>query len=293
MSDVVVKIDMDPLVERFQPDLVELWRTGGDVRPHPNDGPKTKQVWTFCQDILNQETSTINLQQFGENVSLFAPRVVKKIIEGSDEPEIELVNLSEEEKGNKLKKLCQKQIDHFIKYRDILPAIQELLNMDDNVLETVTNNGETDDSSDKENDDVNSRKVLINMQILKRASKVKVKINKQKFLKDYVDRLPQKEPVKPHKIRKVESAEVVKKHGFADLSAEELEAKRSMKKCYFKHKFWPCRKCTGCIKPDCGVCMYCKDKSKFGGHNILKQKCIHKKCSNPVVRSCDRCQWNL
>ena len=247
-------------------------------------------MWSFCQDILNQEPGTINLQQFGETVTLFAPRAVKKIIEDSEEPpEIEFVYLTDEEKTTKLKKLCRKQIDHFIKYRDILPEIQDLLKIDDNVLETVT----TNEDDDKENIDTTSRKVILNMQILKRASKVKVKINKQKFLKDYVDRLPQKEPVKPHKIRKQESTEVVKKHGFADLSAEELEAKRSMKKCYFKHKFWPCRKCTGCIKPDCGVCMYCKDKSKFGGHNILKQKCIHKKCSNPVVRSCDRCQWNL
>ena len=32
MSDAVVKIDMDPLVERFQPDLVEAWRAGEAAR---------------------------------------------------------------------------------------------------------------------------------------------------------------------------------------------------------------------------------------------------------------------
>ena len=39
-----------------------------------------------------------------------------------------------------------------------------------------------------------------------------------------------------------------------------------------------CRKCSGCLKPDCGECKYCKDKVKFGGKNLLKQACAYKVC---------------
>lgn len=291
MSDTVVRIDMEPLVEKFQPQSAESWRTGNDIKPHPNDAPQLKEVWRICEELLNKEN--INVQEFGEDVKIFAPKKVRKYVEGSEEPELELVHMTDEEKVSKLKKLCKLQIEHFVKYRDILPEIQDLLKVED--LKLVIVEDFLSDSSDKENIDTDegSNEIRINIQILKRASKAKVKVLKQKFLKEYVDRLPQKPLVKSPKAKKQVNAEVVKKHGFADLSAQELEAKRSMKKCYFKHKLWPCRKCSGCIRPDCGVCMYCKDKSKFGGHNILKQKCIHKKCSNPVVRSCERCTWNL
>ena len=292
MSDSVVKIDMDPLVERFQPGLVEAWRSGQDVQPHPNDSPEMKEVWRTCQDILRLEDSALDLGRFKEDATIFEPRKVRKLGEGSDEPEIELVFPTHEEKISRLKKICQKQIEHFVRYRDTLPEIQDLLQLAE--IKLSLTEADYDASSDKENMelDQSTKKVRINMQILKRASKVKVRINKQKFLKQYIDKLPQKPDLKKPIMKQI-NKEVVKKHGFADLSSEELEAKRSMKKCYFKHKFWPCRKCSGCVRPDCGECMYCKDKSKFGGHNILKQKCIHKKCSNPVVRSCERCQWNL
>ena len=295
MSDTVIKIDMDPLVERFQPELVEAWRSGEDVRPHPNDGPEMKEVWRLCQDILEQEDSDVDLQRYKEDAKLFEPRKVVKLVEGTEEQNIELVFPTREEKISKLKKICKKQIDYFVRYRDILPEIKDLLQLAEMTLTSPGDEVDHDASSDKENREQyqSTKRPIINIEILKRASKAKVRINKQKFLKQYVDKLPQKTDLTSPIMKKQLNSEVVKKHGFADLSAEELEAKRSIRKCYFKHKFWPCRKCSGCIRPDCGACMYCKDKSKFGGQNILKQKCIHKKCSNPVVRSCERCQWNL
>jgi hypothetical protein len=40
-----------------------------------------------------------------------------------------------------------------------------------------------------------------------------------------------------------------------------------------------CGECTGCLKnDDCGKCRYCKDKTKFGGQNRLRQKCLHRRC---------------
>ena len=46
----------------------------------------------------------------------------------------------------------------------------------------------------------------------------------------------------------------------------------------------PCKECPNCIKPDCRRCIFCRDKRKYGGKNIKKQKCMYKdKCSNPIV----------
>ncbi|XP_064651585.1 uncharacterized protein LOC135502566 [Lineus longissimus] len=42
-----------------------------------------------------------------------------------------------------------------------------------------------------------------------------------------------------------------------------------------------CHKCRGCLAKDCGRCINCLDKPKFGGRNTAKQCCIHRKCANP------------
>ncbi|KAH3729520.1 hypothetical protein DPMN_055491 [Dreissena polymorpha] len=34
-----------------------------------------------------------------------------------------------------------------------------------------------------------------------------------------------------------------------------------------------CNDCTGCKAPDCGECIHCKDKPKFGGRGVRKQCC--------------------
>ena len=51
--------------------------------------------------------------------------IEEKIIEQS------LKGHHDEEKVSKLKKLCKLQIEHFVKYRDILPEIQDLLKVED------------------------------------------------------------------------------------------------------------------------------------------------------------------
>jgi DNA (cytosine-5)-methyltransferase 1 len=35
-----------------------------------------------------------------------------------------------------------------------------------------------------------------------------------------------------------------------------------------------CFKCSTCVVPDCGVCVYCKDMKKYGGPGIKKQSCM-------------------
>ena len=48
-------------------------------------------------------------------------------------------------------------------------------------------------------------------------------------------------------------------------------------------KATPCRACPACIRPDCEVCVYCKDKKHFGGPGKLKQRCKERKCQSPKV----------
>lgn len=43
-------------------------------------------------------------------------------------------------------------------------------------------------------------------------------------------------------------------------------------------KKYRCKKCEGCKKEDCGACIYCRDKKKFGGSNVIKQACKYRTC---------------
>ncbi|KAL7470520.1 hypothetical protein ACHAXS_010794 [Conticribra weissflogii] len=37
-----------------------------------------------------------------------------------------------------------------------------------------------------------------------------------------------------------------------------------------------CGECPTCLKPDCQECKFCKDMKKYGGPNLLRQRCIHR-----------------
>lgn len=39
-----------------------------------------------------------------------------------------------------------------------------------------------------------------------------------------------------------------------------------------------CKQCIGCMAEDCGKCLYCLDKPKFGGNDVKKQKCLRRRC---------------
>ena len=45
-----------------------------------------------------------------------------------------------------------------------------------------------------------------------------------------------------------------------------------------------CGKCTGCTyEDDCGECLFCKDKTKFGGEGKKKKCCVRKRCGFSLV----------
>ena len=68
------------------------------------------------------------------------------------------------------------------------------------------------------------------------------------------------------------SVRVVKKSGPVSLGQGQALRKRNTR----------CRSCGPCLAPDCGECMYCLDKPKFGGPNRRKNACVHRRCSNMV-----------
>ena len=41
-----------------------------------------------------------------------------------------------------------------------------------------------------------------------------------------------------------------------------------------------CNQCSACLREDCGKCKFCKDKPKFGGKGVKKQKCVKRRCMN-------------
>ena len=49
-----------------------------------------------------------------------------------------------------------------------------------------------------------------------------------------------------------------------------------------KIKIKRCGACMGCRSKDCRQCGPCKAMKKYGGPGLLKQACIHRKCSNPL-----------
>ncbi|KAL1424065.1 hypothetical protein MTO96_003690 [Rhipicephalus appendiculatus] len=49
-----------------------------------------------------------------------------------------------------------------------------------------------------------------------------------------------------------------------------------------------CNQCPGCLAEDCGKCVCCRDKKKFGGKNLLKQACLHRRCSNLSLKPWNR-----
>ena len=288
-ADRAVKIDMEPLVEAFQPDRLQSWRAGTDLQPHPDDSREVRNIFAFCKEILEKKVWQIDLTQFDDDAKMFSPKKLK-VIE-NNQIVFQYVDLTEEEKIQRLKQHCQKQIDHFTLYRDITPELKDLLKITGETLTVVEREETKEDTKCSEEREWFS----VTKSLLKKSLRVTVSLKKDQSLKDYVAKLPRKSEAPPAKLGQTSSSRVlVRKHGFADVSTEELEAKRSLKKCPTgRHKLWPCRKCSGCLRPDCGACIFCLDKPKFGGDNIRKQKCLHKKCSNPVVRSCENCTWNL
>ena len=83
--------------------------------------------------------------------------------------------------------------------------------------------------------------------------------------------------------------------GFAGVDEAELLEQKAKVTCKAKkqHRFNACKKCSGCRRENCTECQYCLDMPRYGGNNIMKQKCETRICVNPQLRTCDQCVWNI
>jgi len=81
--------------------------------------------------------------------------------------------------------------------------------------------------------------------------------------------------------------------GFKNVDQDDLLEKRAKVICKAKknHRFKACSKCSGCKRENCGECTFCLDMPRFGGTGLLKQKCETRICINPLLRTCEHCEW--
>ena len=243
-SDRAIHLDMTPFVERFQPEKLQIWKSGKDQNLHPDDPQELQDVFQLCHDIVEGGMERL-------------PQDLLDRLEG-DGDELE-------EKAVEVVSLCRKQLNHFKMYREVLPQLANLIDF----MELKDWKKREEEEHDKENSDnvpeANGHNFCPNITQVKTAvrnakrRKVRVKKLKSDIVKEYLAKIPAK-PEEPKKKKpKLDVGPKGKMIGFADgISQEELEAKRMMKKCYFKHKFGSCLKCSACLRSDCGRCWACK-----------------------------------
>ena len=82
-------------------------------------------------------------------------------------------------------------------------------------------------------------------------------------------------------------------NGFRGANVADMMIKRNRTTCAKKHRFAACTKCSGCRTANCGICRNCEDMPAFGGAGTSKQKCLKRVCTNPIMRSCAYCQWDI
>jgi hypothetical protein len=300
-------VDFDALefgdfVKKYQPEKLELYESGKDIGPHPEDPQYIKDAYQFCLNVLNEdgEKDEDSEQVTKENIGETSKQVIKEkwILSTEDGKEIESgetpknvmaegeEEMTEEQKRKKLKANCRKLLKHMKLYRDLPKDLY--LNKNAVEVEEIKVN----DENPIENLEVEEEGMALFELREEKKCDIKLHHDRSELMMSLIAKIP-KTTDSPKKGRKKEPLEKKKRIGFAGISEEELQAKKSKMVCKRKHRLMACGKCIGCRAEDCGKCVYCKDKPKFGGKNIQKQKCMDKVCKNPEVRTCDECRWNL
>ena len=58
------------------------------------------------------------------------------------------------------------------------------------------------------------------------------------------------------------------------LMASESSKAGKVRKTGVRKKRMRCKGCDNCLKDDCRLCIFCKDMTKYGGPNKLRQRCV-------------------
>jgi len=272
-SEDEVSIELDPFVQRYQPERYEAWKANEDFDLHPED------PW-YVRRCFQDGT-----QRF----------------ERGEISEAEFKYLKKELKRKRQVPFWFKQkfdVDYFdhLKYDDV--------DMTDCIDHEVKN-------EDPKLDDILR---LAKLNLFKKKPKLEVKVKK---LKKTTAKIFQMDMEAYNEMRRdllAEEEERKKKAslgysqgnsgqalgggqargvGFKNVDQNDLLDKRSKVICRAKknHRFKACSKCSGCKRENCGECTYCLDMPRFGGSGLLKQKCETRICINPLLRTCDHCEW--
>mmetsp|Transcript_69025 Transcript_69025/g.114728 ORF Transcript_69025/g.114728 Transcript_69025/m.114728 type:complete len:193 (-) Transcript_69025:339-917(-) len=57
----------------------------------------------------------------------------------------------------------------------------------------------------------------------------------------------------------------------------DLRSGKTIKKTKAK-RLTSCGECKACLRSECGICINCVDKAKFGGQGVRKQCCVNRRC---------------
>jgi len=326
-KDDKVAFPMEPFVAAVQPDKLQEWKEGSDWDFHPDDPEFIVRAYNDAEEIFkNDEMSEKDFRKFRRDISLLreVPKwYTKKYLTKDCGKCIGCENKLKDDCGqceycsdmpkfggmDLLGQLCIEAIPEDEK-NCLSPIVKKY---EDKAW--MTNEWEFDLTDVIDSDADEQNKPIVRGPRLRAATRdAKEKANrtqrgtwKMKMEKmdpeitaGYMEKLREGPEATP-KITEEDIEASGKKGGgkgvgFAGvLSQAELLERKSMSKCKKgkQHRFNACRKCTGCLKSNCGECMYCLDMPRFGGHGVIKQKCETRVCVNPVMKMCEFCVWTL
>lgn len=251
--DTTVKVDMVPFISRYQPEKLEKWVHGRDFDLHPDDPDYLRIALADAEQRLEPS----DLQRFRRHLKdrREIPSWFYAVADISPERYRDRVNLM----------LCYDMSDLIMDPRERRPPL------------------------------TGPRLRALRRKLAEEPPQMWVQVARL--------RTPQFR-AHWHKLQKQEEYEkqetALKKdplwkrtsnsYGFA-VSKDELTEKLGQFDCVRKkkHRFAACTKCTGCRRPNCGICVSCADMPRYGGPGTAKQKCITRICTNPIMRTCQYC----
>jgi len=274
-SEDEVSIEIAPFVERYQPDQYEAWKMKENYNLHPED------PW-YIRRCLQDGT-----QRF------------------------ERGEITEAEFNNLKKQLRKKrQIPFWFKQKFEVDYYDDIRCTNVDMTDCI------DAAETKEEDPELEEKLIVAKRnlIKKRNKKLEINIRKMKsrtaqvFLTDLQNYTEMRDSLIAEEGERKRKAALgysqgnsgqalgggqARGVGFKNVNQDDLLEKRAKVICRAKknHRFKACSKCSGCKKTNCGECEYCLDMPRFGGSGLLKQKCETRICINPLLRTCEHCEW--
>lgn len=254
-KDQAVVVNMEPFIRIYQPDKIDAWMKNQDFACHPEDPPHIKKAYQDAKILLEDE----DLHKFEEHI-----RIKREV------PKWYYDQFSFIE-------------DNFPKYEDDI----DLFNTFD--ISKYTTDGESGPLVGPR-----YRRTKLDLAENLESCQVKLKPIRKVDVFSHMRKLKRQNAYEESCNSKSIKTEVpTVSSGFAGANIDDMIAKKAMMTCHKTHRFRACRKCTGCLTPNCGDCANCFDMPAFGGFGTSKQKCKKRMCINPIMQQCPECKWTI